>query len=546
MSGGWTGIREALRPAQGWLKRRWAPTAAAAAILATTLGVVADLGSLIPGRGTLNAAEAEVLAADVAMHLEAQRVAHGGEYGGRDSLSAAARDLARTGDRRIAEGLRHLRSGEAAEAIGTLETAIARRADRHPAESSALYTDLGQIAETVDPERAARYFETAMTGDRADPGARDGLARLRLQMGDTDGAETLWHEARTRAEIAGDDRALARAEAGLGLVAATRAEFDAAHARYTAALEIYDLEGDLQASARQLGNLGFVAQGRGDDEAAERFYTRALTLMDTAGDTTGAAMARNNLAGFHRDRGDYDAAADAYRLSLSALEAAGDRPRTALVISNLGRLAEAQGDRDAAARFYDRALNRAREFRYVRVVEATARQAGWLAMEAQDFSTARHHADTALTANETLGDPQSRADALVLSAAVAGASGDPERAIREGEAALSIAGDYPGTEDVRAFVHGVLAAAWREGGDHAATERHTLQARDLFIAAGNGLGAGDQYNRLATLAFDRQDRTAACRHLDEAHRYYADAGSQEGAAAMQGRMEANGCGEGPG
>lgn len=542
---GWQAFRQRLNPAESWVRRRWAVIAAAAAILATTLGVVADLGSLVPGGGRLSAAEAEILAGDIAAQLETQSLTTGNAYGSRDEVAEAALVLARTGDRRIASGLRAFRSGDVS-ALDDLETALERHVRRHPEEASRLWAQLGLLTVTLDPDRAEGFYETAIAAEPAHFDAMDGLALVNLRTGDTDRAEALWTEALSRAEREGQDRNAASAEAGLGLVAARRADFDAAERHYQAALDIHDLEGDLRAAARQLGNLGYAAQGRGDSENAERFYARALALMEEDGDALGIALARNNLAGFHRDRGDFDAAEDAYRLSLASLEAAGDRARTALVISNLGTLAEARGDRDSAARFYERALNRAREYRYVRVIESTARRAGWLAFEGGEIELARALADESLSINETLGDPQSRGDALTLSAAIAMAEGDAARTETEAHAALEAARVYPGTEVVQAYLHAVLAASMREQGDRISALMNTTRSRDLYLEAGDGLSAADQTNRLATLSFDRGDTASGCNWLGFARSEYEAAGSAEGVSAMEGRMAANGCGEGPG
>jgi len=537
---GWQAVRQKLTPAESWVRRRWAVIAAAAAILATTLGVIADLGSLVPGGGRLSAAEAEILAGDIAAQLETQSLTTGNAYGSRDEVAEAALALAQTGNRRIASGLRDFRSGDAA-ALDDLEAALERHMRRHPEEASRLWAQLGMLTVTLDPGRAEGFYERAIAAEPAHFDAMDGLALVSLRTGDTDRAEALWTEALSRAERDGQDRNVASAEAGLGLVAARRADFDTAERHYQAALDIHDLEGDLRAAARQLGNLGYAAQGRGDTENAERFYARALALMEEDGDALGIALARNNLAGFHRDRGDFAAAEDAYRLSLAGLEAAGDRPRTALVISNLGLLAETRGDRESAMRFYDRALNRAREFHYVRVIEATARRAGWLALEDGEIEQARALADESLSVNETLGDPQSRGDALTLSAAIAMAEGDAARAETEASAAIETARDYPGTGAVQAYLHAILAAAMREQGDRISALMNTTRSRDLYLEAGDALSAAGQTNRLATLSFDRGDAASGCNWLGFARAEYEEAGSAEGVAAMQERRTANGC-----
>ena len=150
----WTPIMSVTAPARGWLRRRWAPTAATAAVIATILGVVTDLDTLLTGGSSLTQAEAAALAGEVAMQLEQSSVARGGDYGNNTDLEGALETLARSGDRRVERALSNLEAGEAATAFDLLAQSAERLVRRDPVLAAQRYYHLGVLAEAVDPDRS--------------------------------------------------------------------------------------------------------------------------------------------------------------------------------------------------------------------------------------------------------------------------------------------------------------------------------------------------------------------------------------------------------
>ena len=519
-----------------WLKRHWGATAATVAILTAGIGFVTDVQSLIFG-GALSQAEASILAENVAPRLESRSIARGGEYRQSTSLDDALSALAQTGNRQDRRALAALEDGRTEDGLSELEQETDNLLRRDPEAAAIRFRQIGIIAQTVDNTRAARLYEHALELNPQDLRAMDLLGELELNRGNADAAQSLHERALSLARQNGDEAEEAAALSGLGSVAWSRENLDSADAYYAQALEVSDMIGDLTRSARQLGNRGLIAEARGDSESAEQYYSRALALMQSSGDVFGEALARNNLGNIARVRGEFDEAEDNYRLALSSLENADRHAHSALVIANLGRVAEGRGDRQAAERFYERALTRAREYQYVRVIESTARQAGWLRVHASDGAGAVAYADEALSATALMGDTASEADSLILGVAAYDLTGQFEivddyasRALAIVEARESVSPDVPG------YLHGALALVRYREGNLDAAETHTRQAQEFYSRTSEFDQMGLHASRMATILEDRGDAVTACTHLGDAIAWYVMATNDTDAEAMRNRQ----------
>lgn len=516
-----------------WLRQRWGAAAAAAAVLAATLGFFADLQGLVFG-STLSAAEAEMLADRVAIRMDTGT-------GEGDELATALQVLARDGTRRERAALQMLDAGDGGHALDELENATGRLLRRDPEQAVERYVHLGVIAESVDSRRAVEYYRLALETDPGHLRAMNRLGFASARIGATGAASEAHAEALTRARANGDVREEIAALSGLGSLDANSGRFEDADARYQEALELADSLGDLRLSANMLGNRGYVAQGRRDSEAARGFYTRAMALFDSAGDPVGAALARSNLANFERELSEYDAAADNYRIALAALESAGRRPLGALVLQNLGATAEDRGDFDQAARFYRRALDRAREYEYVRFIQSAARRLGWVEMERENAPGAIPLGEEALAAAERMGDRAAVADSLVLLIGANGGSGNHPAARGYAARALEILDAIDGPPDTRGYIHSALGLmAWRDGDAAAALDQSRL-ARAAYAEAGLADETAEQDRRLATLAVERGDAGAACTHLADAGALYRQSGNSDALAGVAARLAELGC-----
>jgi tetratricopeptide (TPR) repeat protein len=536
----WTSFKNSTAPARGWLKRRWAPTAAIAAVVATTLGVVTDLENLVSG-GSLSQAEAASLALTVATHLETASMASGGEIDGNSDLDRILGALARSGDRNIERALADLNNGNSDEAFSALEGSAGQLERRNPVAASERWFAVGVLAEAVDPARAMMAYQASLRLAPDTPRTLDRLGGLYLDQGDDAQAEALHRRALEIALQAGDELEQARINSSLGSWAWMRGDFDAADGFYARALELADLNGDVFLSARQLGNRGLVAMARGDTESAEAYYDRAYNLMEQSGDTMGMALARNNLANIYRQRGDLDRAEDMYRLTLSELEAAGQPQFAAMTIAGLGAVAESRGDYNSAGRFYERSLARAREYQYIRAIERAARSAGWMAMQQGELGLARQYADEALAAAERIPDPANVADVLILSIGIAASARDDALARAHGARVFGIIDNRGAPPDTRAYIHDALALSAFFAEDYPRAEQHVSDARRYYQEAGEIPAMAEQELRLATLAFRREAREEGCRWLEAAEVNYGRSGFVSEANRMVDRREEERC-----
>lgn len=537
----WTAFKTKTRPTVQWLRKRWAPVAAAAAIIATTLGVITDLDSLLDGAPPTSGVQASALAARVAAHLESSAIARGGEYGGNTELEQALERLSLSDDNRVQEALRELESGNSVAAFELLETSAVRAASRNPETGALRYFDAGVLSEAENPRRAMQFYEAALEIDPDNARTLDRLGVLYLEQGDADRAEALHLQALEQARVTDDETEQSIILGSLGSVYWMRGDFETADTYYTQALELADFNGDLFRSARHLGNRGLIAEASGDTQAAEAYYQRALALMEEVDDAVGMALAQNNLGNVYRQRGEFDRAEDLYRRAQATFEAEGHPQRAAFTLSNLGTVAEVRGDFETAARFYERSLERAREYQYVRAIERAARSAGWMALRRGDHVTARSLADEALAAAILTPDPASEADALILSVGVAASSGNDPLARDHAARAFAIIETRDVPPQTQAYIHDALALAAFQAGDLDEARRQAEAALRLYSQAQLVASMAEQQLRLATLAFGRYEFSVGCDYLGEAEVNYGRAGFVAEANRLVDRREQENC-----
>ncbi|WP_421789655.1 tetratricopeptide repeat protein [Hyphobacterium sp.] len=539
--GVWTNIKSGAANSKAWLKRHWAPAAAGAAVLATTLGFITDVDNLLTGGRSLSQAEAATLAASVATHLEASSVARGGDYGSNSDLERVLEGLSRASDRRVVSALTALEARDYETAFEALEDSAHRLARRDAGAASERWFAVGVVAESVDPQRAISAYEAALDLNATNGRAMDRLGNVLAELGNDVRAETLHRQALDLALENEDEREQSRVYGSLGGLFWLRGDFEQAEQYYALALELADLNGDLFAAARHLGNSGLMAEANGDDESAERFYERAIALMEQANDPIGIALAQNNLAGIYRSRGELDRAEDLYRQAQATFEAENQPQRTAMTLSNLGRVAEARGDFDAAARFYQRALERARQHQYLRAIERAARDAGWLAFRRNDMATARSYADEALAAAEQTPDPAMEADALLLSLGVAASTQDDVLARDHAARAIAIIETRDVEPGAFAYIHDALALSAYFAEEFQRAQEHAGLALSFYEQTGDVPKMAEQQLRLGSLAFQLGETEQGCTYLAQAEVSYGRSGFVDQANRMVERRENEGC-----
>jgi Tfp pilus assembly protein PilF len=178
-------------------------------------------------------------------------------------------------------------------------------------------------------------------GNTYNPSAIDNLGTMLLQMGDLDGAESLFRQVIARnADFSNARNNLAVALLRKGEVAAAVKELQ----------EVIRLKPKQPAGYVNLGN---ALSKQGNAEGAAVNYRKALQL------DPGSQEAWQGLGELHRQKGEFAAAADAFRNALRIdSDSASAHNNLAITLMALGRHAEALDEFDAAVRI-DPGLSRA-------------------------------------------------------------------------------------------------------------------------------------------------------------------------------------------
>jgi tetratricopeptide (TPR) repeat protein len=209
------------------------------------------------------------------------------------------------------------------------------------------------------------------TGERATPPNRPAfsnlarnLADMLREIGDLDGAKTLYERAIEHAEAAfgPDHPEVASTVNRLGIVIEALGDLLAAKLLFERALRIDEKAyGPVHPNvARDVNNLGSVLKHLGDLAGAKAAFERALNIDEQAFGTEHpkVAIRVNNLGRVLQDLGDFAGAKAAYERALKIDEQAfgPEHPEVATDVNNLGAALQALGDLAGAKAAYERAL----------------------------------------------------------------------------------------------------------------------------------------------------------------------------------------------
>ena len=169
------------------------------------------------------------------------------------------------------------------------------------------------------------------TPPRTPPETLNAEGVRRLERGDLEGAEDIFHDALHEAELVDDLGAQGEAWSNLGASAMARGRLDEARGYYVAALQRFGaLEDDVPAEVTARTNLGAVLLSTGRPDEAVKQYEYAAALAERLGERKAGLLARIGVAASHLRRGDGESAArlagsagaDAKRLGEDAAYAA--------------------------------------------------------------------------------------------------------------------------------------------------------------------------------------------------------------------------------
>jgi tetratricopeptide (TPR) repeat protein len=232
------------------------------------------------------------------------------------------------------------------------------------------------------------------------------------------GATTAWQRLRGRGlSVAGN-------------FAFYKGEWEAMRALQEQGLAIAGEVGDRAGIAYALHGLGMAAARQGDLVAARRQYLESLAAARETGDGWAVARALHRLGALTRDEGELDGARALFELGLASARAAGERRIAALLLNSLAGLARRQGALDRADRRYQESLLSGTELGDRFGVAEALLGLGEVALDRGDLATARVRLRESLATMWSLGAMPDVMRCLEGFAALAGAEGRAERALR--------------------------------------------------------------------------------------------------------------------
>jgi len=325
-------------------RRHWQALSAAAAVLATILGLT--------GYYTLRLADEHRFT-----QLEAAKARQVSEY-----LIGLFETADPFGDGESTDIRMLLERGEE-EAAGLVD---------QPAVQAQMLDVLGRVQTTLsDYERAETLLERALELRRGlDPGSLDvaetlaNIGVLYYHTGEYAAAEGAFEEtlAIRQRHLPSRDPAVADALDDLGVALSSQGKYDEAERRYQEAFRIREAnaQGPTEALGVSLNNLAVNHYNRGDLAGAEALYLRAIENDRAVFGADHPTLATNlaNLARLHQDREEYDRAEELHLEALRIRRAAlgEEHYETALSHSQLGALYDARGDAGRAEAHYRESL----------------------------------------------------------------------------------------------------------------------------------------------------------------------------------------------
>lgn len=222
----------------------------------------------------------------------------------------------------------------------------------------------------------------------------------------------------------------AKALTAAGTLAHLECKYRDAAADLASALRIYRGLGDRAGEAAALQSLGSVARERGLYSASRRLHEDSLALFRGLGDDACIARSLNYLGFLAWLQGDFDRAMTLCRQALAIVERTADRESLAWALLNLGAIEYYRGEPDKADALLYRSLQMSQDLGHREGIAWCANLLGLLGRARGDLAAAQRWLLQSLEVHRALGDRWRSASVLTEMAALAEATGQPERAVR--------------------------------------------------------------------------------------------------------------------
>jgi predicted ATPase len=224
--------------------------------------------------------------------------------------------------------------------------------------------------------------------------------------------------------------ARAKALTGLAKLAVEQGDYERAETSAEEALSLYRGLGDEKGVADSLNELGWVSMYRGDLERAEALLEESLAAARESDDAWSSARALNALSILVSDRGDFERAEALWEESLALGRKLGDRQRVRAVLLNMGYAKAVRGDFERAEALFEECLAISRDSKDPNSTAQALLCLGIVATRRGDHGRAKTLLEESLVLSRKLGSIATVAETLETLAEMAGALGDAPREAR--------------------------------------------------------------------------------------------------------------------
>ncbi len=285
----------------------------------------------------------------------------------------------------------------------------------------------------------------------------------------------------------------------LGYTCRKKGQHEQAATHYQTARRLFRAEGCQKGLFEVCTQLGHHCEIAGDLDGSLQYFQEALAACSPSRSLCDVAEAEGNVGFIKQSQSRFAEATAYYRKAIQHAQQGGDAALAAKMANNMGNLYMQQNDLAEAQQW----LQRSRALYDDDVPGNLLNSLGQLALRRGDSAQALHHFTAGLTAARQQGTPLEVALQLGSIASVCRNLGHIDRALSNGNEALSI---YvaQGHAQGRCGMATLLADLYMTAGDLAMAQRHIQASMDLCRQLGNARMQAFNYVSLGNL-YARQD-----------------------------------------
>ena len=251
-------------------------------------------------------------------------------------------------------------------------------------------------------------------------------------------AEERFCQLRRLGETMGRHDLISLALSRLGDIYDTRGEARKAEQMYEEALALDKRIGNRKGLSREHHNLGLIYYSRGDLDKAERMYRKSLAIDKELNNEEGIADDYGNLGLIYYDRGDLETAEKMHRKALAIDEELGNMEGCADDYNNLGLVELARDHLETAKTLFGRAFDFNRTIGSKDGMADDSFGLASVSLKEKAYELAEEFVAEAMSLNRDLERHAELVDNLVLLASLCSGKGEPVRARKALEEALTL------------------------------------------------------------------------------------------------------------